>query len=205
VKDTNASLSVHTTVVLFTIRQTLKLLLVPGEWWCLPSAVLGESEGLESCAKRALAETTGVEDVFLEQLYTFGNLDGAARVTVSYYALVPYDRVNVRPGSGEWIDPATLPILAHGQQSIVACACERLAAKLDYAPIAYQFLADRFTLGELQSVYEIIGRQVLDKRNFRRRVRASQQLLETRETRRGGSHRPAKLYRLRDTASLIRG
>jgi len=202
-QDTNPLPPVRTAVVLFTIQQTLKLLLVRGDLWHLPTAALGENEGLESCAKRALAEATGVEGVFLEQLYTFNDPDGAPRVIVSYYALVPYDRVNVRPGSGEWIDSAALPLVAHGQRPIVACACERLAAKLEYAPIAYQFLADQFTLGELQSVYEIIGRQPLDKRNFRRRVRASQCLLETRDTRRGGSHRPAKLYRLRDARPSI--
>ncbi|MHB8253266.1 MAG: NUDIX hydrolase [Acidiferrobacter sp.] len=198
-QDTNPLLCVSTAVVLFTVQRTLKLLLVQDRPWRLPTATLDANETLEGCAKRALAEAAGVEDVFLEQLYTFNEFGGGVpAVVVSYYALIPYDRVNVRPGSGEWVDSAPHPAVADGQQRIVTCACERLAAKLEYAPIAYQFLADQFTLGELQSVYEIIGRQPLDKRNFRRRIRASEHLLETRDSRRGESHRPAKLYRVRN-------
>ena len=204
-QDTNPLAPIHTAVVLFTIQRTLKLLLLPGDPWQLPVVRLEAGEHLDACAKRALAEATGVDDVFLEQLYTFSAASGAPGVVVSYYALIPYDRMQVRPGSGEWVDTAALPSITPGQRQIVSCAGARLAAKLKYTPIAYEFLADRFTLGELQSVYEIIGRQPLDKRNFRRRMRASQHLLETRDTRRGGRHRPARLYRLRDTESSVRG
>lgn len=203
--DTKPLPPVHTAVVLFTIRRTLELLLLPGDPWQLPVADLGAGEDLDTCAQRALTEATGVSDVFLEQLYTFRASNGAPGVVVSYYALIPYERMHIRPGSSEWVDPARLPPITPGSRQIVACANERLAAKLEYAPIAYQFLADRFTLSELQSVYEIISRQTLDKRNFRRRMRASPHLLETRDTRRGGRHRPARLYRLSDIEPSVRG
>ncbi len=204
-RDTKPLAPVHTAVALFTIQGTLKLLLLPGEPWRLPGARLKEGESLDACAQRALGEATGVGDVFLEQLYTFTASDRAPGVVVSYYALIPYDRVQICAGSGEWVDPAHWPPTAPGLRQIIDCAAERLVAKLEYAPIAYQFLADRFTLGELQSVYEVIGRRSLDKRNFRRRLRASQHLLETHDTRRGARHRPARLYRLRETEPSIRG
>lgn len=203
--DTKPGSSISTAVVLFTIRDSLELLLVQGMPERLPTAPLVPGERLEACARRALGEATGIEDVFLEQLYTFGVPATPPEVIVAYYALVPVWRVNVRkPGVG-WADPARLPALMADHQRIVRCASERLAAKLDYAPIAYQFLDEQFTLSELQSVYEIIGRQPLDKRNFRRRIQASSCLIETKETRRNGRHRPAKLYRLRPTSPPDQG
>lgn len=197
-QDTKCLSHVSTAVVLFTIRETLQLLLTQGTPSQLPNATLTRDEGLDTCAKRALADACGAENVFLEQLYTFNEPGEVPSVVVGYYALVPHDRVDVRPGSCAWRDPASLPPIGDQQRRIVACACARLAAKLQYAPIAYQFLADQFTLAELQDVYEIISQKPLDKRNFRRRLRSSPYLVETRETRRGGAHRPAKLYRLRD-------
>ncbi len=203
--DTKPLPPISAAVALFTIREQLEFLRLEGERSRLPTASIDEGETLEACARRALREAAGIEDVFLEQLYTFdGDRDGP-RVVVAYYALAPCDRLQIRrPGVG-WADPAHASDLAREDRVIVQRACERLAGKLEYAPIAYQFLADRFTLGELQTVYEIIGRQELDKRNFRRRMRASSCLVETRDLRRNGSHRPARLYRLRDTQPAFAG
>ncbi len=202
--DTNTIGPVHTAVALFTIRERLEFLrLDEGR---LPTAALAPQEALEACARRALWATTGIEDVFLEQLYTFDGRQDGPRAIVAYYALAPRERLPIRrPGVG-WADPTdSATSLADDHRIIVQRACERLAGKLEYAPIAYQFLAERFTLGELQAVYEIIGCQTLDKRNFRRRMRASARLVETRDVRRKGCHRPARLYRLRDTQPAIAG
>ncbi len=196
--DTKPSAPIAAAVALFTIRERLEFLRLEGGQGRIPSAPLEEGETLEACARRALWEAASIEDVFLEQLYTFDGGRGHPRAIVAYYALAPHDRLRIgRTGVG-WVDPTLAPTLVEEHQIIVGRACERLAGKLEYAPIAYQFLAERFTLGELQTVYEIIGRQTLDKRNFRRRIRASWDLVETRDARRGGPHRPARLYRLRD-------
>ena len=196
--DTKHSVPIAAAVALFTIRERLEFLRLEGEQGRIPSAPLKEGETLEACARRALWETAGIEDVFLEQLYTFDGGPGGPRAIVAYYALAPHDRLRIGRIGVDWVDPAPAPTLVEEHRVIVERACERLAGKLEYAPIAYQFLADGFTLGERQTVYEIIGRQTLDKRNFRRRIRASWDLVETRDARRGGPHRPARLYRLRD-------
>ncbi len=200
--DTNPSLAIHTAVALFTIRERLEFLCL--DQGRLPMAVLEAGEKLEACARRALGAATGIEDVFLEQLYTFDGGHDGPQATVAYYALAPCEQLPIsHPGVG-WADPADAATRLHNDHRIIVQrACERLAGKLEYAPIAYQFLAERFTLGELQAVYEIIGRQALDKRNFRRRIQASAHLVETHDVRRNGCHRPARLYRLRDTQPMI--
>jgi 8-oxo-dGTP diphosphatase len=92
---------------------------------------------------------------------------------------------------------ADLPALAFDHAEVIRAAHERLVAKLDYSTIAFQFMPERFTLSELQQVYEILLDAELDKRNFRKWARALEQIEETGEQRRRGSHRPARLYRLK--------
>ncbi len=203
--DTKPSAPIVAAVALFTIRDKLEFLRLEGEQGRIPSLPVEEDETLEACARRALWEAAGIEEVFLEQLYTFDGGPGGPRVIVAYYALAPHDRLHIRRAGVSWADPTPAPIVVEEHRVIVERACERLAGKLEYAPIAYQFLADRFTLGELQTVYEIIGRQALDKRNFRRRIRASWDLVETHDARREGPHRPARLYRLRDARPPLEG
>lgn len=203
--------TITTDVVIFTIRNNeLQVLLVAGDAavavqsWSLPGGLVGRGEDLEACAERALAEQTGVEGVYLEQLYTFGDPSRCPDhrgITVSYYALIPTDRARFdytqRRRQVEWFTVSNLPSLVLDHATIVERARGRLVAKLDYSTIAFQFLPEAFTLSELQSVYEIILGEQLDKRNFRKRVLALDCLLETGELRRNGSHRPARLYQLR--------
>ena len=200
--------AVTTNVVIFTIREAkLRLLLVKRQrppfegYWALPGGFISLDEDLAASAQRALARETGMTGVFLEQLYTFGRPDRDPRervITVAYYALVPAARVPTRnePDVG-WFALDALPALALDHQEIVALAAQRLAAKLDYSTIAFQFLPEQFTLSELQAVYEIILRERLDKRNFRTQMLALDHLEASGEEKRQGSHRPAKLYRLK--------
>jgi len=197
-------------IVIFTIRDDqLKLLLIrragepyQGEW-ALPGGFIAMDEDLEQSARRELEEETGVAGVFLEQLYTFGKPDRDPRervITVAYYALIPSDKLQLRAASDAeavgWFGLDELPELAFDHPRIVERAHERLVAKLEYSTIAFQFLGEIFTLSELQSVYEIIQREPLDKRNFRKWVLAMEQIEETGEERRDGPHRPAMLYRV---------
>lgn len=198
-------------MVIFTIRdRALKLLLVrrAGEpyrgKWALPGGFVRMEESLDEAARRELEEETGVSGVYLEQLYTFGapKRDPRERViTVAYYALIPSDKLKLRAASDAeavgWFAMDELPQLAFDHSEIVAMAHQRLAAKLDYSTIAFAFLPKRFTLSEVQEVYEIVRQEEIDKRNFRKWLLSLGQVEETSEERRGGIHRPAKLYRLR--------
>ena len=207
-------------IVIFTIRdRKLKILLVrrAGEpyrgAWALPGGFVEPDEGLDQAAARELEEETGVTGVYLEQLYTFGepNRDPRERViTVAYYALIPSDRLRLQAADDAeavgWFAMDDLPALAFDHADIIAMAHERLIAKLDYSTIVFAFMPERFTLTELQNVYEIIRQEEIDKRNFRKWALALKQIQETREKRRGGIHRPAKLYRVKrpGTVAIIK-
>lgn len=203
-------------IVIFTVRDAqLKLLLIrrAGEpyqgKWALPGGFIHLDETLEASARRELEEETGVSGVYLEQLYTFGAPDRDPRervITVAYYALIPSDKLQLRAATDAeavgWFGMDELPDLAFDHPDIIAMAHQRLVAKLDYSTIAFQFLGRDFTLSELQSVYEIILREELDKRNFRKWALALEQIEETGRERRDGAHRPAKLYRLKEPGTV---
>jgi len=199
-----------TNIVVFSLRdEQLQLLLVRRrnppfqDAWSLPGGVVGDDERVEDNAKRKLEEGTGVSGVYLEQLCTFGDPGRDPRervVSVAYYALVPSERLCLRGNAhGEdvaWFAVDALPRLAFDHAEMVEVAHQRLAAKLDYSTIAFQFMPERFTLSDLQGVYEMILNRSLDKRNFRKRMLAMDQIRQTGDVRRNGSHRPARLYRV---------
>lgn len=201
-------LAVATDVVLFTIRdESLDVLLIRRNLephrgqWALPGGFVRRNESLEDAALRELREETGVKDVFLEQLYTFGKPDRDPRfrvVSVVFYALVNSMSREVVAGTdaddADWFSLDELPVLAFDHRRIIDYALQRLRYKLEYAPVAFQLLPRRFTLTELQTVYETILDQELDKRNFRRKVLGLGFLKATDEYRREGAHRPARLY-----------
>jgi len=208
--------AVTTDIVIFTIRQDeLKVLLInrglppyQGKW-ALPGGFINLDESLEEGARRELEEETGVSDVYLEQLYTFGEPDRDPRervITVAWYALVPTDEIDIKAGSDaegvSWIGMQDLPELAFDHQDILDMAYERLSAKLDYSTIAFQFMPRDFTLSELQHVYEVILREPMDKRNFRKRILGLDLIEETGNDRRDGAHRPARLYRVKDPGRI---
>ncbi len=203
--------AVTTDIVIFTIQQEkLKVLLIRRlsepfqNGWALPGGFVEIEEDLEQAALRELREETGISGVYLEQLYTFGKPERDPRervITVAYYSLVPIDRLNLDAGSDAretaWFDIEDLPELAFDHRQIISKAKQRLTAKLAYSTIALQFMPSKFTLSELQRVYEIIHGDTLDKRNFRKRMLAYDCMEDTGEVRRNGSHRPARLYTLK--------
>lgn len=199
-----------TNVVVFSLRdEQLKLLLMRRRnapfqgYWSLPGGVVGEDEDIEATANAKLEEGTGVSGLYLEQLCTFGAPDRDPRervVSIAYYALVASKRLRLRTdehseGVG-WFALDELPELAFDHTQMVETAHQRLAAKLEYSTIAFQFMPERFTLSELQNVYQIILNCDLDKRNFRKRMLSMDQIRQTAEVRKNGSHRPARLYRV---------
>ncbi|MDJ0918073.1 MAG: NUDIX domain-containing protein [Woeseiaceae bacterium] len=208
--------SVTTDIVIFTIRHDeLKVLLIKRGMppyqgmWALPGGFVDMDEDLEEGARRELEEETGVSDVFLEQLYTFGAPDRDPRervITVAYYALIPTDEIDIKAGSDaegvSWIGMQELPELAFDHAAILDMAFERLSAKLEYSTIALQFMPREFTLSELQHVYEVIHRKPMDKRNFRKRILGLDLVEDTGKDRRDGAHRPAKLYRAKDPGRI---
>jgi len=212
--------AVTTDVVLFSIReQRLKLLLIEraaapfAGSWALPGGFLDIDEDLEACAQRELEEETGIRDVDLEQLYTFGRADRDPRervISVVYYTLVPTQRLYPIAGSDaartSWFALDSLPRLAFDHQELITMAHRRLLAKLEYSTIAFQFLPQTFTLGELQQVYETLRGEALHKGHFRKWVLALNQIEETGELRRTSVHRPARVYRLksRDQVEILR-
>lgn len=206
------SLRVTVDVVIFTLREgSLQVLLVkrgvpPFEGqYAIPGGFIRGHESLEEAALRELHEETGVRNVFLEQLYTFGDpkRDPRGRViTVAYYALIASDKLSLVAGAdaaeAQWFPASSLPPLAFDHKSILDYALERLRNKLEYTTVGFQLLPEKFTLGELQAVYEaILGRQ-LDKRNFRRKLSLLGILKPLREWERTG-RKPAQLFRFAAT------
>jgi len=175
-------------------------------WWALPGDYIRAEETLDDCAARALAEQTGLDAIYLEQLYTFAShYPGRwGRVfNVAYFALVPFATVKLRADETlAWQALGRLPRLAFNHEDILASARRRLAAKVEYSTIALGLLPETFTLADVQAVYEAIRGERLDKRNFRRSLLALGHLEATGEKRQSGPHRPARLYRLRQSTRL---
>jgi 8-oxo-dGTP diphosphatase len=194
-------------VVIFTIQEgALKVLLVKRKiapfkgQFAIPGGFVLEDEDLEQAAVRELREETGVSDVYLEQLYSFGKPDRDPRgrvVTVAYFALISADRklkAGTDAAEAAWFPVDDLPPLAFDHATILNYALERLRNKLEYTTVGFQLLPEKFTLTELQEVYAAILGKELDKRNFRRKMSVLKILKPLPEYRRGGQ-RPAQLYR----------
>jgi 8-oxo-dGTP diphosphatase len=211
-------------IVIFCLREgELQVLLIrraipPFEGrWALPGGFVHARESLDEAARRELEEETGlrpgspagavakagVRDTYLEQLYTFGDVERDPRgrvITVAYYALLTGEAsplvAGTDAGEAKWMPARKHPPLAFDHERILAYALERLAAKMEYTTVGFQLLPKTFTLGQLQRVYEAVLGRSLDKRNFRRKMTLLGVLKPLDEWVTDGPSRPAQLFRL---------
>src|SRR5436305_153378 len=170
--------------------------------WALPGGFVRVDETLDTAARRELQEEAGLSNVFLEQLYTFGAVGRDPRervVSVAYYALVKLSEHSAKAATdaanARWFAAAKVPRLAFDHAEILASAIERLKGKVRYQPIGFELLPPKFTLSQLQHLYEAVLETNLDKRNFRKKVLGFDLLLQLKETQMAGRHRPAQLFR----------
>jgi 8-oxo-dGTP diphosphatase len=162
-------------------------------------------EGLEEAARRELEEETGLNKIFLEQLYTFGDVERDPRervVSVAYYALVNLSDHKVQAATdardAAWFGVHDVPSLAFDHRGILRVALRRLKGKLRYEPIGFELLPKKFALSQLQRLYELVLERELDKRNFRKRVLSMDLLIETDEVQQDVAHRAARLYQFNE-------
>lgn len=198
-------------VVIFTLKEgKLQVLLIKmkktpfQKHWAAPGGLVKADESVDDAARRILMEKTGLDNVYLEQLYTFGEVDRdpfGRVVSVAYFALIPSSDLKLRTtkeyGGVEWFPIKDLPRLAYDHRKIIRNAVERLRAKLGYTNIVYSLLSDQFSLGELQKTYEIILEKKLDKRNFRKKILSLDLIKKTGKKRSGMPNRPADLFQFK--------
>lgn len=192
----------------------LKLLLLKRNFepamgrWSLMGGFVQEGESVDAAAKRVLAELTGLEDVYMEQVGAFGTVDrdpGERVISVAYYALVnvnEYDRELVQQHNAYWTHIDALPPLIFDHPEMIRKARELMKHKASYKPIGFNLLPALFTLSQLQSLYEAIYGESIDKRNFRKRVAEMDFIEKTNQIDKSGSRRGAYLYQFNDKAYL---
>lgn len=199
---------IATDVVIFAIeRGALKVLLIKMKKkpfngaWAAPGGLVKPHESADAAAKRHLMTKTGIKSAYLEQLYTFSKPDRdpfGRVVSVAYMALLSDTAILLKTtpeyADVKWFGINSLPKLAYDHKEIINYATGRLGAKLEYTNIAYSLLSKKFTLGELQRVYEALLNKSFDKRNFRKKFLALKLVKKLREKKFGQANRPAELY-----------
>jgi 8-oxo-dGTP diphosphatase len=191
----------HRLLVLLVLRQEDPY----REFWSLPGTLVRRGESLEAAAYRTLAEKLHVQNLYLEQLYTFSPTQEDARVSlgrylsVSYFALVRLEAAAVMVSHTThtaWHPLEQVPRLAFDHERILAYGHRRLRNKLEYSPVAFEVLPEVFTLGDVYQLYQtVLGEHFSDYSNFRARLLKLGILQETGEKISRGTGRPASLYR----------
>lgn len=199
-------------VVFGYVSDEIKVLLVQRDAepykgsWALPGDLVPMEEDLKDSASNVLRKLTGLEDIFMEQFHTFGTTDRhpAGRVaTVGYYSLVKSD--NYHPVASSWVKETQwfsikdLPELAFDHNAILDKAIRTLKRRVKYRPVGFELLPNKFTLLELQALYEALLDFKFDKPNFRKKILSMDLLVQLDEVQANVSHRPAKLFQFDET------
>jgi 8-oxo-dGTP diphosphatase len=201
--------SVTVDVVIFTIKDNdLKVLLIKRakapfkDSWAIPGGFVRMNESLDEAAIRELGEETGVKNVYLEQLYSFGEVGRDPRgrvITIAYFALMNSENMNLKASTDasevSWFPINKLPKLSFDHDKILSYAIKRLRWKFEYTTAAFSLLPKKFTLTHLQRLYEIVFNRKFDKRNFRKKI-ISLNILKEEEIQKNVSFRPPQLYSL---------
>ncbi len=190
-------------------EQELKVLLVernqpPYEGWkAIPGNLVYDTEDIDEAAARVLYELTGLKNIFLEQFYSFGKIDRHPQgrvITVAYYSIIKRTVNGLHPVSSYtknayWWPADKIPRLAFDHNLVVRKALETLRHKIQYEPVGFELLPAKFTLTQLQHIYEVILRRKIDKRNFRKKMLNCGFLNKLKERQEGVSHRSASFYK----------
>ena len=176
------------------------------DWWAMPGYFVDKQEEMEQAVNRIAYEHTGLKNIYLEQLAAMAGLKRHPEgriLTVAYMALVRYEDVKnkVKPVTNymrqaKWFDVNNVPELAFDHNDILQLGLKKLKSNLNYSTGAFELLPDKFTLTQLQQIYEAILGESLDKRNFRKRMSNLGYLKELEEFQTGVSYRAARLYKL---------
>lgn len=169
--------------------------------WALPGGFIDMDEDAESCARRKLVQETGLENIYMEQLYTFSDVDRDPRyrvISIAYYALVKLSDYHAQAGTDttniQWFSISDVPELAFDHARILELAKDRLKGKIKYQPIGFELLPEKFTMPDLHDLYETVLQTELDDRNFRKKILGYNLLIDLKELQRGARNRAPKLY-----------
>jgi 8-oxo-dGTP diphosphatase len=211
----NFSYSVSVDCVIFGYDQdSLKVLLIKRgvdpyvDYWALPGDLVHPNENTEEAVDRVLKDMTGLEDIFTEQVKTFGDIGRhpLGRVfTISHYSLLRIKEYELSPtnknnspsafaSEAKWHNVNRIGELAFDHNKILAACKEKLVNHVKSKPVGFELLPNKFTLSELQNLYESILEKKFDKRNFRKKISSMKLLIDTGSTQESVSHRPAKLF-----------
>ena len=170
--------------------------------WALPGGFIEEKEETaEECAERILRKETCLDNIYMEQLFTFSDIGRDPRcrvISIGYYALVKLSNYNAQAGTHtsnvKWFSISDVPELAFDHEKILEVAKERLKGKIKYQPIGFELLPEKFTIPDLFHLYKTVLQTELDDRNFRKKILSYGLLIDTGEQQRGARNRAPKLY-----------
>lgn len=173
------------------------------KWKAIPGNLVYDTEDIDAAAERVLYELTGLRGVYLRQLYAFGKINRHPQgrvITVAYYAIIKRTDNGLHPVTtfakkAFWWPANKLPKLAFDHNEIAEKGIEHIRNQMRTEPIGFELLPEQFTLTQLQHLYEVILQKNIDKRNFRKKILASDLLIELKEKQTGVAHRAARLYR----------
>jgi len=185
----------------------LKLLLLKRNFqpargeWSLMGGFVENNESIDDAAKRILNQLTGLSNVYMEQLYTFGEIErdpGARIISIAYFALIKINASDlelVKNHGATWVPISSMPSLIFDHEAMVERALKKLQIRARTQPIGFELLPDKFTIPQLQGLYEAIYNKALDKRNFRRKLLTMDLLEKLEEKEKESSRKGAWYYR----------